>query len=124
MIALGLACGPAQSQSQSLKIAGTAGHLSEWELEGAVTERIQAGGSEFSGPVIWKHVGLCSVNGPEEKSGKIKFQISRTGSSYRINATLSFESVQCTYSGKGSYSTSGLMDCSDAKGVPLALSFK
>ena len=74
--------------------------------------------------MIWKHIGLCSVNGPEERSGKITFQVSGAGSSSRINATLSMDAVQCTYIGNFSNSTSGLMDCSDAKGVPLSLSFK
>ena len=75
--------------------------------------------------MIWKHIGLCSVNGPEERSGKITFQVSGAGSSSRINATLSMDAVQCTYIGNFSNSMSGgLMDCSDAKGVPLSLSFK
>ena len=122
MIALGMAGGPAQSQSR--QVAGTAGYLSEWEIRGAVTERVSAGRSEFFGPVIWKHVGLCSVNGPQEKYGEIKFQISRSGSLSQIDATISLEDARCTYSGNFSDSTSGLMDCSDAKGVPLALSFR
>jgi len=122
VIALGMAGRPAESQS--LQVAGIAGYLSEWELEGAVTERVSAGGSEFSGPVIWKHVGLCSLNGPQEKYGEIGFQISGSGSLSRINATISLEGARCTYSGALSDSTSGRMDCSDAKGVPLALSFK
>src|SRR5713226_3606531 len=122
VIALGMAGRPAESQS--LQVAGIAGYLSEWELEGAVTERVSAGGSEFSGPVIWKHVGLCSLNGPQEKYGEISFQISGSGSLSRINATISLEGARCTYSGNFSDGTNGLMDCSDAKGVPLAFSFK
>jgi hypothetical protein len=122
VIALGMAAGSAQAGS--LRIAGTAGYLSEWEMNADVTEAVSAGLQEFSGPVTWKHVGLCSPNGPEEKSGKIKFRISGLGSSSQIQATLSLEGAQCTYSGKWSDSSSGLMDCSDAKGVPLTLSVK
>jgi hypothetical protein len=119
--ALGAALGPAHAQSR--QIVGTAGYLSEWELKGVVTEKIAAGRREFSGPVTWKHIGLCSVNGPEEKRGEIRVRIEGSGPASRVDATVSLESVQCTYSGKFSNTTSGVMDCSDAKGVPLALSF-
>jgi hypothetical protein len=122
IIALGMAGGPALSRS--LQVAGTAGYLSEWELNGAVTERISAGRNEFSGPLVWKHVGLCSVNGPQEKHGEIRFRISRSGSLAQISATISLDGAQCLYSGDFSGSSSGHMDCSDAKGVPLSLSIR
>ena len=122
MMALGSAVAPAQSQS--LQIAGTAGYLSEWELGGAVTQTVSAGHSEFFGPVTWTHVGLCSVNGPQEKHGEIRFRISKSGALSEINATISLEGARCTYTGQLADGTRGLMDCSDAKGVPLALSFK
>jgi hypothetical protein len=122
VIALGVASGPLQARS--LQVAGTAGYLSEWELEGAVTERISAGRSEFFGPVTWKHVGLCSVNGPQKKLGELKFQISGSGALSRINATISLDGDQCTYSGDFSGSSNGHMDCSDAKGVPLSISIR
>lgn len=120
VVALSVASGPVQSRS--LRITGTAGYLSEWELSGSVTERISGGSSEFLGPLNWKHVGLCSVNGPQEKHGEIRFQMYRSGS--QINATISLEAVQCTYSGDFSGSSSGRMDCSDAHGVPLSISIK
>jgi hypothetical protein len=49
VVALSVACGPVQSRS--LRITGTAGYLSEWELSGSVTERISGGSSEFLGPL-------------------------------------------------------------------------
>jgi hypothetical protein len=122
MVVLGTAAGSAQSRS--LEIVGTAGYLSEWELSGALTERISAGGIEFFGPLAWKHVGLCSVNGPQEKYGEIKFQLSSSGSPSRINAMLSLGGAQCSYSGDFFGSSTGHMDCSDAKGVPLSISIK
>jgi hypothetical protein len=89
--------------------------------------------------VVWKHVGICSANGPEEKRGVIKAQINRTGPIPRIDATVSLEKAQCTFKGefKGEFlgdfagnvpgnssdRTSVVMDCSDAKGVPLTFSF-
>jgi hypothetical protein len=126
LIALGAGLSAAfgQAQVQSRQIVGIAGYLSEWELQGAVTEKISAGRREFSGPVTWKHIGLCSVNGPQEKRGEIRVQIEGSGPASRVDATMSLENVQCTYSGHFSDDTKGVMDCSDAKGVPLTFSFK
>lgn len=122
VIALALAGGPAQSRS--LQVVGTAGYLSEWELNGSVTERTAAGRTEFSGPLTWKHVGLCSVNGPQEKYGEIRFRLSRSGPSSQIDATISLDGAHCSYSGDFAGSSSGHMDCSDAKGVPISISIK
>jgi hypothetical protein len=122
LIAVGMSCGPAHSRS--LEIIGTAGYLSEWELNGSVAEKSPPGSNEFSGALVWKHVGLCSVNGPEEKPGEIRFQISKSSSSSRIQAAISLGGAQCTYNGEFSGSSSGHMDCTDAKGVPLSISIK
>lgn len=122
VIVLTVAAAPAQAGS--LRVAGTAGYLSEWELNGDITEKISPGVKEFSGPLTWKHVGLCTVNGPQEKTGEIDFQLSGSGALSYIRATLRLEDTQCTYSGNFSDGSSGLMDCSDAKGVPLTLSFR
>jgi hypothetical protein len=121
-VAVGVICAPAQSRS--LQVLGTAGYLSEWELNGTVMEKSPAGSNEFSGALIWKHVGLCSVNGPQEKSGEIRFQISKSGPSSQIHAAISLDGAKCTYNGEFSGSSSGHMDCSDAKGVPLSISIK
>ncbi len=122
LIVFGTSCGQAQAQSQ--QVIGTAGYLSEWEFTGAVTGKSSAGRSEFSGPITWKHIGLCSVNGPQEKHGEIRVEIKESGTVSLINATISLDSVQCTFSGRILNDTSGLMECSDAKGVPLSFSFK
>jgi hypothetical protein len=79
---------------------------------------------EFSGPLTLRHVGLCSQSGPEEKAAEIKLQIMKSGSSSQIRATLTLDGANCTFSGKLSDTYSGLMDCADAKGVPLTLSIK
>ena len=47
-VAVGITCAPAQSRS--LQILGTAGYLSEWELNGTVTEKIQPAAMSFPGP--------------------------------------------------------------------------
>jgi hypothetical protein len=66
------------ARSRSLHIAGTAGYLSEWQFDGEVAETATSG--ELVGPLVWKHIGLCSVNGPQEKPGKIHVRFSGAGS--------------------------------------------
>jgi hypothetical protein len=123
MVALAIVGGP--SQSRSLQVAGSAGYLSEWELNGTVTERNSASeNNEFSGPLVWKHVGLCSVTGPEEKYGEIRFQLSSSGSLSKINATISLGGTQCIYNADLSSGSSGYMDCTDSKGIPISISIK
>jgi hypothetical protein len=74
VLALASAGGPAQSRS--LHITGTAGYLSEWELEGEIADAGPRGGGERVGRLVWKHVGLCSVNGPQERPGDIRIKLS------------------------------------------------
>jgi len=45
-----------------------------------------------------KHVGICTQDGPEEKTGEIRLQISASLS--ELNATSRVAGVECTYSGK------------------------
>jgi hypothetical protein len=71
---------------------------------------------------VWKHIGLCSVNGPEEKPGKIRIRLS--GETTKIDATIFFDSTRCTYSGNLSGRSDGLMDCPDAGAIPLSISIK
>ena len=78
----------------SLQVEGTAGYLSEWEFAGAISQGAAAGSNEYSGSVIWTHVGLCSVAGPQTKQAAIKIRLSRSGSSSEIDATISFNGGQ------------------------------
>ena len=106
-------------QAQSLQVTGYAGHLGEWELTADVAEKVSNGMKEFSGPLILKHVGVCSQDGPEEKAGEMRFRIS--DSSSRIKATLLVEGVECTYSGMLSDAYKGTMNCADKRAAPLIL---
>jgi hypothetical protein len=117
-----LVCVTASStHAQHLRIIGTAGYLSEWELNAEVAPRLDGGVQEFSGPMHMKHVGLCTVNGPVEKSGKLTLWISP--GSTRLRATLSLNGGdQCSYAGQWSGTSTGTMDCSRGKGIPLTLS--
>jgi hypothetical protein len=110
------------AQAASLQVVGYAGVLGEWELTATVTENTRWLGKEFSGPLSMKHTGICARDGPEERSGEIRFQISALSS--QLDATLLVEGQQCTYSARAADPYSGVMACPDGKAVPLKLWLK
>ena len=105
--------------AQSLQVTGYSGYLGEWELTATVTENISGRTNEYSGPLTMKHVGLCTQDGPEEKTGEMRLQISALPP--RLNATLLVAGVECTYSGRLSDSYTGTMACPGRGAVPLRL---
>ena len=104
---------------QSLQIAGYVGHLGEWELTAALSRDVTGGVRDLSGPLSMKHMGLCSQDGPEEKMGEMRIQLSRLSSS--VEAKLLIDGVECTFRGTMSSSTRGTMVCPDRRPVPLTL---
>jgi hypothetical protein len=117
-IVLGALATPAGA-AQPLQVIGYSGYLGEWELTATVTETAPGSPVEYSGPLTMKHVGICTQDGPEEKTGALRLQIS--ASSSRLNATLSVAGVECTYTGQLSDSYAGTMNCPGRQGVPLKL---
>jgi hypothetical protein len=117
-IMLGVLATPAGA-AQPLEVIGYSGYLGEWELTATVTETTPGSTAEYSGPLKMKHVGICTQDGPEEKTGALHFQMSTSSS--RLNATLSVAGVECTYSGQLSDSYAGTMNCPGRQGVPLKL---
>ena len=111
---------PTPAQAQSRQVIGYAGVLGEWELTATVTENSSRRSKEFSGPLTMKHTGVCTQDGPEEKTGELQFQLS----SSRLTATLLVAGVACAYIGKLSDSYSGMMTCPDRSAVPLRLWLK
>ena len=107
------------AEAETLEILGQAGVLGEWEL----TANLTAAGAqkEFSGPMVMKHVGICTVDGPEQKTREIKLQLS--GAS-RVKATLIVDGVACAYAGRKSDSYSGTLRCRDQRDVPLRIWLK
>ena len=112
---------PAPAQAEVIKVAGKAGYLSEWEVSASV--RADANAREFSGPMTMTHTGLCTVSGPVEKSGEIRYRLSGLFRS-KMDATLTIDGARCTFSGTLSQAYSGVMDCPGTKGVPLTISVK
>ena len=116
-IILGVLATPASAQS--LQIVGYSGYLGEWELTATVMETTSGNIKEYSGPLTMKHVGVCTQDGPEEKTGEMRVRI--MASSSRLNATLSVAGAECTYIGRLSGAYTGTMDCPDRPAVPLKL---
>jgi hypothetical protein len=108
----------APAYGQPIEIIGYSGFLGEWELTATVTETAP-GPKGYSGPLIMKHVGLCTQDGPEERAGVMHLELS--ASSSRLDATLSIAGVECSYSGRLSDSYSGTLACPDREAVPLKL---
>src|SRR5580704_17556282 len=79
LLVIGVAIAGGPAEAQSLKLAGD------------VTE---TGPNQFSGPLTWKHVGLCHPNGPVEQSGQINLQISGSEMSSKLQATIRLEGAQ------------------------------
>ncbi|WP_315835995.1 hypothetical protein [Bradyrhizobium prioriisuperbiae] len=111
------------SQAQSLKVTGYAGFAGEWELTATVTEKSPGRIREYAGPLTMTHTGLCTQDGPEQKTGEMRLQMSTPASS-RVNATLVLAGVECTYSGKMADFYTGTMTCADRQTVPLKLWIK
>jgi hypothetical protein len=113
----------APAQAQSVHVTGRLGYLSEWELAATVNEYASAGKKEFSGPLVLRHVGLCTPGRPVEMSGEIRYQITGWTTS-RMKATLWIEGTECGFAAKLSEAYEGVMSCQQWRGVPLSLSVK
>jgi hypothetical protein len=108
--------------AQSREVFGQAGFLGEWELTATVTEQATDGTKALVGPLSLKHVGVCTQDGPEEKTGELRLQVS--GSSTRVRATLLIEGTESAYDGNLDISYVGVMICPDRPSVPLRLWMK
>lgn len=109
-----------RAQAEPLQVLGQAGVLGEWELT-ANLDATDAARKAFSGPMLMRHVGLCTQDGPEEKKGELKLQLTRAS---RLEATLVVEGVTCTYQGRKSDSYSGVLRCPNQRDVMLRLWLK
>jgi hypothetical protein len=116
LLTIGLCAHFAPAHAQPLEIIGYSGYLGEWELTATVTE-ISAGGNGYSGPFTMKHVGMCTQEGPEEKSGEMRLHISGR----QLDAVLSVAGVSCSYVGKLADAYTGTLSCADREAVPLKL---
>lgn len=103
--------------AEQREVIGYAGVLGEWELTATVTQGEPARAGEFSGAVTFTHVGLCSQDGPEKKSGEIRLQMSAS----RLNAKVTLAGVECAYSAQLSDAYKGYLNCPGQLTVPFTL---
>jgi hypothetical protein len=111
----------ALSPARALEVSGHSGFLGEWEVTATVTEISSGRSKDYRGPLVMKHVGLCTQDGPVEKKGEMRLQIS---ASSQLHATLSISGTECTASGPMSGGYTGTMTCSDRQVIPLRLRVK
>jgi hypothetical protein len=111
---IGASAGTATAQSYSVN--GQIGYLQEWEMKA----NLAGSGVNYDGPVTLRHVGLCSVNGPEEKSGIVRLSVSRKTAA--VEGTLTLKDDSCRIAASASKSHSGLLNCRDGQGVPISFS--
>jgi hypothetical protein len=102
--------------------SGQVGYLQEWELNASLAKTVSGGRIEYSGPVTLRHVGLCSVNGVEEKSGKLRLTMSRAPGA--AEGTLALEGDSCRIAANQAPSYSGLLTCRNGQGVPISFSIE
>jgi hypothetical protein len=113
--------GVPMAHAESLELLGYAGVLGEWELSAPLTLTGTGKTKEYAGPLKMRHVGYCTQDGPEEKSGEII--VSLTGKS-RITAKLLLAGVECSYNGRESEAYTGTLKCPDRRTIPLMVWLK
>src|ERR1700692_3295134 len=113
-----LVCAAAPALAQSYSASGQVGFLQEWELKASLAKAPAGTVEDFFGPVTLRHVGLCSVNGVEEKSGTLRLSVSRSG----VEGTLAMEDDSCRIAAVAAPSYSGLLRCRNGEGVPIHFS--
>jgi hypothetical protein len=117
LAALGALAVPAGAEP--VRVFGYGGMLGEWELTADVTEKPSARAREFNGVVTMTHVGLCTQDGPEQRKGEIRIEM--TDSPAHLTATLLFDGAACSYAAALSDAYKGTMTCPKRPAMPLTL---
>src|SRR5476649_3053824 len=106
--------GPAVAQTRA--VAGQFGILGEWDLTASLTKQTDG---QWAGPVLLKHLGYCTVAGPEEKTGALQLRLAEMRG--RINGTIFIDGVACTFSAHLKDGYDGTLRCPDRRDVPMTL---
>jgi hypothetical protein len=110
------------SRANALEILGQVGVLGEWELTAKLYENASDAGKGYSGPLVMRHVGICTQDGPEERAGQMRLQLGTSG--MHVEATLAVDGLECRYSGRKSDAYEGMMTCPERAAVPMVLWLK
>jgi hypothetical protein len=122
-ILLVLALMASHAHAQTLHLIGYFGDLGEWEMSADLAVNSSDRTKEFGGPLLLRHTGVCTQDGPEEKSGDIRMRLSESRS--ELQATLKFDGVECRFAGRlSSDRYTGLMSCPDRRAKQLSVWLK
>ena len=102
--------------AQTRVVTGEFGILGEWDLTASLTKQTDG---QWAGPVQLKHVGYCTVEGPEEKTGALQLRLAEMRG--RINGTMLIDGVACTFSAHLKEGYDGTLRCPDRRDVPMTL---
>ncbi|MDM0117340.1 hypothetical protein QTI66_35065 [Variovorax sp. J22R133] len=120
LLAAAIAATATQSGAAApVQLVGYSGVFGEWEWTGIAQEKTTGRSREYAAPLTLVHVGVCTQDGPETKTGEIRFQLSRFPS--EMKATISLDGVECTFNGRLSDRYTGSMTCPDRPAVPLSI---
>ena len=111
------ACLAQPAAAQTRAVAGQFGILGEWDVTATV---IQQTSGQWVGPARIRHVGYCTVDGPEEKSGEFQLRLAEPRG--RIEGTIVIDGLACTFSGRLKDGYDGTLRCPDRRDVPITLS--
>ncbi|GLR83554.1 hypothetical protein [Bradyrhizobium iriomotense] len=112
---LGLTAATPTAWAQSYPASGKIGYLQEWEIAGSLAKAATRP-ADYSGTVTLRHIGLCSVNGVEQKQARMQLRVS----SGRLEGTLIMDDDECRVVASGS-SGSGLLTCHSGQDIPINL---
>jgi len=104
------------ANAQTRVVTGQAGVLAEWDLTATVTE---VSGGNWSGPLSMKHIGFCSSDGPEEKTGRLSLTLSEPAR--EVTATMTIEGDTCTFHAPFADGYDGVMHCPGRRDIPMML---
>lgn len=105
---------------QSVEVLGFSGNAGEWELTATLTR--DADTRQLAGPMKMAHVGWCSQEGPQQKSGDLRLQFHRLTSG--LDATLNVDGVECSFSARLTDAYEGKMACPGRRPVQMLLWIK
>src|SRR5262245_53973773 len=103
---------PASAQ-QTRAVAGQFGILGEWDLTATLTEDPVG---QWIGRALMRHVGYCTVDGAEEKSGELQLMLAEPRG--RISGTILIDGVPCTFSARLKEGYEGNLRCPDRRDMP------
>jgi hypothetical protein len=119
-LAIVLALAAAPTMPRSLQLTGYSGNLAEWSLAATLVSDETSGG--FNGALTMEHTGLCSLGGPERRTGEMRLRVARFGST--MSARMLIDGIECTYDGTLSDVYTGMLLCPGTRPVPLTVWIK